>query len=91
MQPTDSKAVPPPSRANSENTPPSEEVFVFPTTVAQRRFWLLDQLKPGNPALNVPLAARLKGRLDRATLAQAVNEIVRRHEILRTSFRTLDD
>jgi non-ribosomal peptide synthetase component F/thioesterase domain-containing protein len=68
----------------------SEEVFVFPTTEAQRRFWLLDQLKPGNPALNVPLAARLTGRLDRPILERTVNEILRRHEILRTSFRSLD-
>ena len=42
-----------------------EEVFVFPSTIGQRRFWLLDQLEPGNPALNVPLAARLSGRIDR--------------------------
>jgi thioesterase domain-containing protein len=65
-----------------------EDVFVFPATAAQRRFWLLDQLVPGgNSALNMPLAARLTGRLDREALTRALNEIVRRHEILRTSFQ----
>ncbi len=67
-----------------------EDVFIFPATVAQHRFWLLDQLQPGNPALNVPLAARLTGRLDEELLGRAVNEIVKRHEILRTSFQLMD-
>ncbi len=75
---------------NHTNGSTGEDVFVFPTTVAQRRFWLLDQIEPGNPALNVPLAARLHGRLDRALLDRTVNEILRRHEILRTSFRMID-
>ncbi len=64
-----------------------EEVFVFPATPAQRRFWLLDQLVPGgNPALNMPLAVRLTGRLDRAALAESFQNILRRHEVLRTTF-----
>jgi thioesterase domain-containing protein len=65
-----------------------DDVFVFPATAAQRRFWLLDQLVPGgNPELNMPLAARLTGRLDRAALTRSFNEIVRRHEVLRTMFQ----
>ena len=67
--------------------PEGEEVFVFPATTAQRRFWLLDQLVPGgNPALNVPLAMRLRGRLDQAALERSLREIVNRHETLRTTF-----
>lgn len=68
-----------------------EEVFVFPSTIGQRRFWLLDQLEPGNPALNVPLAARLSGRIDRDLLERSLNEVLRQHEILRTSFRTIQN
>lgn len=68
-----------------------EEVFVFPTTIGQRRFWLLDQLEPGNPALNVPLAARLSGRIDRDLLERSLNEVLRQHEILRTSFQTIQN
>ncbi len=67
----------------------SDEVFLFPATLGQRRFWLLDQLVPGgNPALNVPLALRLRGRLDHAALERTFNEIVRRHETLRTTFHS---
>ena len=65
-----------------------EAVFVFPASAAQRRFWLLDQLVPGgNPALNMPLVARLCGQLEQEVLERSWREIVRRHEILRTTFR----
>ena len=64
-----------------------DDVFLFPATPAQRRFWLLDQLVPGgNPALTVPLALRLRGRLDPAALERTCNEVLRRHESLRTTF-----
>src|SRR5664279_2038760 len=60
-------------------------VFVFPATPAQRRFWLLDQMQPGgNPALNMCFALRWHGPLDQALLSRALNEVVRRHEALRT-------
>ena len=66
-----------------------DEVFLFPATLGQRRFWLLDQLvSGGNPALNVPLALRLRGRLDHAALENTFNEILRRHESLRTTFHS---
>lgn len=53
---------------------------------AQQRLWFLDQLDPGSAAYNVPAALRLKGRLDPAALGWALDEVVRRHESLRTSF-----
>ncbi len=65
--------------------PPFEEL-VFPTTVGQKRFWSLDALQPGNPALNMPLASRLVGRLDRRAVQLALDEILRRHEVLRCRF-----
>ena len=74
----------------TSNGSAAEEVFVFPPTAAQRRFWMLDQLKPGNPALNFALSARLQGRVDLAALERTINEILRRHEVLRTTFRTVD-
>jgi amino acid adenylation domain-containing protein/FkbM family methyltransferase len=55
---------------------------------AQERLWFLDRLAPGNVAYNVPAAVRLRGRLDPAALAATLREIVRRHEVLRTSFET---
>lgn len=67
----------------------SEEVFVFPTSFAQQRLWFLDQLFPGNSFYNVPTAFRITGILDLATLEDSFNEIVRRHEVLRTTFKTV--
>lgn len=57
-----------------------------PLSYAQRRLWFLDQLAPGGAAYNMPDALRLSGPLHIAALEQALAELVRRHEILRTSF-----
>ena len=53
---------------------------------AQQRLWFFDQLEPGLPAYNIPAAIRLKGPLDLAALERSLNEIVERHESLRTTF-----
>jgi amino acid adenylation domain-containing protein len=53
---------------------------------AQQRLWFFDQLEPGLPAYNIPAAVRLKGPLNLAALEQSLNEIVKRHESLRTTF-----
>ncbi len=58
----------------------------IPLSLAQQRLWLVDQLEPGNGAYNIPGAVRLSGKLERAALVQALSEIVRRHEVLRTTF-----
>jgi non-ribosomal peptide synthetase component F len=63
-----------------------EEVFVFPASFAQQRLWFIDQLVPGNAFYNVPTALRLTGSLKLSALEQTFNEIVRRHEALRTRF-----
>src|ERR1700752_573304 len=55
-------------------------------SLAQQRLWFLDQLEPELVAYNVPAAVRLAGRLDVAVLNWSLNEIVRRHESLRTTF-----
>ena len=63
-----------------------EEVYVFPVSFSQRRLWFIEQLIPGNPFYNVPMGTRLIGPLDTSALERSLNEIVRRHEALRTTF-----
>ena len=55
---------------------------------AQARLWFLDQLQPGSPMYNLSAAVRLDGELDPAAFSAALGEIVRRHEVLRTRFRS---
>ncbi|MEH2385069.1 MAG: amino acid adenylation domain-containing protein [Nostoc sp.] len=57
----------------------------LPLSFAQQRLWFLDQLIPNNPFYNIPLALHLIGSLNKAALEQTFNEIVRRHEALRTT------
>jgi amino acid adenylation domain-containing protein len=58
----------------------------LPLSFAQERLWLVDRLEPNNTAYNMPAALRLVGLLNIAALEQSFNEIVRRHEVLRTTF-----
>ena len=53
---------------------------------SQQRLWFLEQLDPGNPAYNFPIATRFKGQLNIAALEQAIAALLQRHESLRTRF-----
>ncbi|MCP5015978.1 MAG: amino acid adenylation domain-containing protein [Ketobacter sp.] len=82
-------------RANqTRNIPPIERVpsdSVVPLSFAQQRLWFLDQLEPGSTAYNMPGAFRLRGRVDVSALRQALETIVARHDILRTTMQLIDD
>ena len=58
----------------------------LPLSYAQERLWFLDQLVPNNAFYNIPIALRLKGVLNVEALEKTLNEIVQRHEALRTRF-----
>jgi amino acid adenylation domain-containing protein/non-ribosomal peptide synthase protein (TIGR01720 family) len=68
----------------------AKEVEVVPLSFAQERLWFLDQLEESSAIYNIPAAIRLTGNLQLSALEQALREIVRRHEILRTSFPTVN-
>ena len=57
-----------------------------PLSFVQLQMWVIDQMTPGNPAYNVPVGYRLRGPLDAAALEDSFNEVIRRHQILRTTF-----
>ncbi|HET9917554.1 MAG TPA: condensation domain-containing protein, partial [Candidatus Binatia bacterium] len=57
---------------------------------AQERLWFLNQLQPDLPAYNISFAVQVTGALDMAALEQGLREIVRRHEVLRTSFPPIE-
>lgn len=67
------------TRRESEIDPP-------PLSFAQQRLWLLDQLFPDNPAYNESFTIRLSGRLEVPALGRSLDEIIRRHEALRTTY-----
>jgi non-ribosomal peptide synthetase component F/thioesterase domain-containing protein len=83
-----------PATARSAGSEPSsvgaEEVFILPASLGQERFWGLDRLNPGNPTWNVPVRFRLQGALNPSLVERAFNEIVGRHESLRTTFTIVD-
>src|SRR5262249_27767532 len=58
----------------------------LPLSFGQETFWFLDQLEPGSPVFNIDVAVRLYGPLNVAAVEWAVNEVLRRHEALRTTF-----
>jgi len=68
----------------------AEDVFVFPLSFAQQRLWFLQEMNPQSPAYNMPVASRLLGKLDVKALKHALDEIVQRHEVLRTTFQMVD-
>ncbi|GHH24533.1 non-ribosomal peptide synthetase [Streptomyces rubradiris] len=78
-------------RLRSKNAPrPPARERRFATSFPQQRMWFLDQLNPGSAAYNIPAAVRVRGPLDVELWRRSLNEIVRRHESLRTTFEETD-
>src|SRR6266511_5219706 len=70
--------------------PVSKEVFIFPASFAQQRLWFLDQLERETAVYNMTSAMRIAGAVETRALKQSINEIVQRHEALRTTFKPVD-
>ncbi|HEX6862831.1 MAG TPA: amino acid adenylation domain-containing protein, partial [Thermoanaerobaculia bacterium] len=69
---------------------PEERAGLLPLSFAQEALWFLDRLQPGRPVYNVISRAALRGRLDLAALAGALDALLRRHDSLRTRFPEVD-
>ncbi len=65
---------------------PATGNLIFPCSASQNRCWFINSMNPGNLALNVALRWEVTGRLDAATVEQASQTIIDRHEILRSRF-----
>ncbi|WP_439862469.1 non-ribosomal peptide synthase/polyketide synthase [Pseudomonas antarctica] len=62
-----------------------------PLSFAQQRLWFLQQLSPDSSAYNLPNALHLRGPLNTVALGEALQQIIDRHDVLKTAFQTLDD
>ncbi|WP_443667744.1 amino acid adenylation domain-containing protein, partial [Gordonia paraffinivorans] len=62
----------------------------LPLSFAQQRIWFINQLEPEAPTYNMSIGVRLTGSLDVPALRSAVADVVERHEILRTTFPSVD-
>jgi amino acid adenylation domain-containing protein len=61
-----------------------------PLSFTQEQLWFFDQLEPGSPLYTIPVALLLRGELDVAALEHSINEIIRRHDVLRATFLRVD-
>lgn len=62
----------------------------IPLSFSQQRLWFLDRLEPNSSAYNIALEFQIDGQLNKSALYQSLQEIVKRHEVLRTTFTTID-
>jgi amino acid adenylation domain-containing protein len=69
----------------------SEDIYVFPATYPQQQIWFLFQLDPESGAYNIPFAYDIDGPFNVDALKNSVNEIIRRHEIFRTTYTEMDE
>ena len=74
-----------PARARSVTSLRPMVDLIVPASLAQQRFWLLEQLGQGSGAFNIPIRWLLKGQIEPELMERAFNELIRRHDILRTT------
>ncbi len=70
--------------------PQRRDTNKFPLSYAQERIWFMDQLEPNRAIYNMPDTHSFKGALDLEALERSLSELVRRHEILRTTFALVE-
>jgi amino acid adenylation domain-containing protein len=75
------------SRPTAPSIKPAGKDVELPLSFTQERLWFLDRLESKSSRYNIPVAMRLRGPLNYDALERSINEIIRRHESLRTTFR----
>lgn len=76
----------PENGAMSATIKPADRSEDLPLSFSQQRLWILDKFDPGNPVYNIGERLYLDGPLDVVALQESLSEIIRRHEVLRTTF-----
>ncbi|MFN6530673.1 non-ribosomal peptide synthetase [Nostoc sp. ChiSLP03a] len=71
-------------------TQQEKNTSIYPLSFAQQGLWFINQLNPDSPTYNIPIVISFKGCINLAILQDSLDEIVRRHEVLRTSFTVVD-
>ena len=79
-----------PGRVEADEIPRRPADDLAPLSFAQSQMWVIDQMTPGNPAYNLPFGYRLRGPLVVTALEDSFNEVIKRHEALRTTFGVKD-
>ncbi|MFB4309627.1 amino acid adenylation domain-containing protein [Actinomadura sp. GTD37] len=80
-----------PRAASAVPLPGSADASHAELSSAQQRIWFFDRVRPGSPLYTITGIARLRGTLDTGVLRRALDEVVRRHEVLRTTFHGEDE
>ncbi|GAB2714323.1 non-ribosomal peptide synthetase [Kitasatospora kifunensis] len=78
------------TKARQDGITPVARAGALPLSFAQRQLWMLDQMQPDSTEYLMAVRLRLRGALDAAALRRALDELVARHEVLRTRYATLD-
>jgi amino acid adenylation domain-containing protein len=79
-----------PELCHGHPIPPAKRGCPLPVSFEQERLWFLYQLEP-NATYNIPLGFRIKGQLNQEVLERCLDQIIQRHETLRTRFETVED
>lgn len=75
-----------PAQLAAQETRQETDAYQLPCSLVQRTCWFLDRMSPGSAAYNIAVRFLLTGPLETALLEEALREVCRRHEVLRTRF-----